>query len=97
MLNVSAMAPSRWERGINEPTGEIYIQLGKLAGPGQCWTFWRRAGLEKQDVVKIVPQIDEALSSHKQIALPIMRASWNGILERGAVPPQEGIETDSNT
>ena len=56
LLNVSAMAPSRWERGINEPTGEIYIQLGKLIGPPQCWNFWRRAGLERQDIAKVLAQ-----------------------------------------
>ncbi|MGE0406848.1 MAG: helix-turn-helix domain-containing protein [Candidatus Korobacteraceae bacterium] len=50
LLNVSAMAISRWERGINEPPAGAYIQLGKLAGNSDCWFFWERAGLSKSDV-----------------------------------------------
>jgi transcriptional regulator with XRE-family HTH domain len=50
LLGVSAMAISRWERGINEPPAEAYIQLGKLAGNPDCWFFWERAGLSKSDV-----------------------------------------------
>ena len=51
-LGVSAMAVSRWERGINEPSAAGYIQLGKLAGLGnsECWFFWARAGLNKSDL-----------------------------------------------
>jgi SOS-response transcriptional repressor LexA len=50
-LHVSAMAPSRWERGINEPPAEIYIQLGKMVGEPACWYFWEKAGLKKADVL----------------------------------------------
>jgi SOS-response transcriptional repressor LexA len=50
-LHVSAMAPSRWERGINEPPAEIYIQLGKMVGEPACWYFWEKAGLKKSDVL----------------------------------------------
>jgi transcriptional regulator with XRE-family HTH domain len=49
-LKVSAMAVSRWERAINEPPAEAYIQLGKLAGDPDCWYFWQRAGLSKADI-----------------------------------------------
>lgn len=49
-LRVSAMAVSRWERGINEPPGEAYIALGKLAGSPGCWYFWERTGLKKSDL-----------------------------------------------
>lgn len=49
-LDVSPMAASRWERGINQPTASIYVQLGKLAGPPDCWFFWEQAGLSKADV-----------------------------------------------
>lgn len=49
-LNVSAMAISRWERGVNEPSANCYIHLGKLAGRSECWFFWERAGLAKADV-----------------------------------------------
>lgn len=49
-LKVSAMAPSRWERGVHEPPSSIYIELGKMAGPKDCWYFWKQAGLKKSDV-----------------------------------------------
>ncbi|HLX76444.1 MAG TPA: helix-turn-helix domain-containing protein [Terriglobales bacterium] len=50
LLRVSAMAVSRWERGINEPPGEAYVALGKLAGSPDCWYFWERTGLKKSDL-----------------------------------------------
>ena len=25
-LNVSAMAPSRWERGVNQPPADVFVQ-----------------------------------------------------------------------
>ncbi len=54
-LGVSAMAISRWERGINEPSASTYIQLGKMAGVGnaECWFFWSRAGLSKSDLKRL--------------------------------------------
>lgn len=52
-LHVSAMAPSRWERGINEPPAEIYIQLGKMVGEPACWYFWEKAGLKKADLLSV--------------------------------------------
>jgi SOS-response transcriptional repressor LexA len=52
-LNVSAMAPSRWERGINEPPAEIYIQLGKMVGEPACWYFWEKAGLKRADLLAL--------------------------------------------
>lgn len=96
ILNVSAMAPSRWERGINEPTGEIYIQMGRLAGPPQCWTFWRRAGLEKQDIAKVLSQSAIDTGNEDQDAglalLPIVKLSWSGELGRDGVPQQQVAE-----
>lgn len=53
-LHVSAMAPSRWERGINEPPAEIYIELGKMVGEPACWYFWEKAGLRKADVLAAI-------------------------------------------
>ena len=54
-LNVSPMAPSRWERGINEPSSEIYMQLGKMAGDPDCWYFWQRGGLSRDDISSVAP------------------------------------------
>jgi transcriptional regulator with XRE-family HTH domain len=53
-LDVSAMAVSRWERGINQPPANCYIALGKLAGAEGCWFFWERAGLTKNDVRRVL-------------------------------------------
>ncbi|GAC1431724.1 MAG: hypothetical protein NVS1B11_01320 [Terriglobales bacterium] len=43
-LNASAMAVSRWERSVQEPPANIYIQLGNLTGDPECWYFWGRTG-----------------------------------------------------
>ena len=53
-LNVSPMAPSRWERGINEPSSEIYMHLGKMAGNPDCWYFWQRGGISREDIDNVV-------------------------------------------
>jgi DNA-binding XRE family transcriptional regulator len=52
-LGVSAMAVSRWERGINEPPAKCYVEMGKLAGTDECWYFWERIGISKRDVAKM--------------------------------------------
>src|SRR5207248_4074296 len=48
-LNSSAMAVSRWERGVQDPPANIYIQLGNITGDPECWYFWGRAGLHSGD------------------------------------------------
>lgn len=53
----SAMAVSRWERGVQEPTSGSYIELGNLAGDPNCWYFWGRAGLRYEDLMRVVPQV----------------------------------------
>lgn len=53
-LHVSAMAISRWERGVNEPPADGWISLGKLAGSDGCWYFWERAGLSRNDVRRML-------------------------------------------
>jgi transcriptional regulator with XRE-family HTH domain len=80
-LNVSAMAPSRWERGINQPPASVYIQLGKIAGKSpNRWYFWERAGIRKSDLQTILdaangksgrtgPQQIEVLSYGKKAKL----------------------------
>src|SRR5438270_2014219 len=56
-LNVSAMAPSRWERGVNQPPADVFVELGKLAGNKKCWYFWGRAGLRKSDVNAVLQKV----------------------------------------
>jgi SOS-response transcriptional repressor LexA len=59
-LNVSAMAPSRWERGVNQPPAEVFVELGKLAGTKKCWNFWARAGLRKSDVNAVLQKVNRS-------------------------------------
>lgn len=59
-LNVSAMAPSRWERGVNQPPAEVFVQLGKLAGKRKCWYFWGRAGLRKSDITAVLSNLNRS-------------------------------------
>lgn len=39
-VHSSAMAVSRWERGVQEPPSGIYVELGSIAGDPDCWVFW---------------------------------------------------------
>ena len=56
-LNSSAMAVSRWERGVQEPPANIYIQLGNITGDPECWYFWGRAGLHSGDLMRVLPAV----------------------------------------
>jgi SOS-response transcriptional repressor LexA len=64
-LGVSAMAVSRWERGAAEPSGEMYIRLGNLAGASHCWFFWKRAGLRLSDVTRVLPETHRRFASSR--------------------------------
>jgi SOS-response transcriptional repressor LexA len=61
-LHSSAMAISRWERGAQEPPTESYLELGNLAGDPLCWYFWSRAGLRKEDFIRVMPKLGKKLS-----------------------------------
>ena len=54
-LQYSALAISRWERGLQEPPADCYIKLGELAGAKDCWYFWERAGLKSSNVLRVLP------------------------------------------
>jgi SOS-response transcriptional repressor LexA len=71
-LNVSAMAPSRWERGVHEPPAEVFVELGKLAGKRECWYFWERAGLTRRDVTTVLERpAPRRSTSHKTLTVEI--------------------------
>src|SRR5580704_17657277 len=57
LLQSSAMAVSRWERGAQEPPSHSYIELGNLAGDPDCWFFWGRAGLRSEDLMRAIPKL----------------------------------------
>jgi phage repressor protein C with HTH and peptisase S24 domain len=61
-LQYSAMAVSRWERGLQEPPADAYIKLGRLAGGKDRWSLWERAGLRKADIKNDVPHSKGAFS-----------------------------------
>jgi SOS-response transcriptional repressor LexA len=73
-LNVSAMAPSRWERGVHEPPADVFLELGKLAGKRGCWYFWERAGLTRRDVSSVLtrpaPRRNGPVEHERIIELP---------------------------
>lgn len=56
-VGASAMAVSRWERQEQQPSGNLLIKLGVLAqGDAElCWSFWNMAGLNSDDVVRVLP------------------------------------------
>lgn len=83
-LNVSPMAPSRWERGINRPPSSIFLRLGKLIGHPLCWYFWQEAGLSKDDLVSCADpaeivssklHVPSSVSEAEYIALPLLPQS----------------------
>jgi SOS-response transcriptional repressor LexA len=83
-FHCSAMAVSRWERGISEPTSGTYIELGNVAGDPQCWYFWGRAGLSREDLMRVVPRLQERL---RQAQIPELR-----IVSAGTGPRKTGAD-----
>jgi SOS-response transcriptional repressor LexA len=73
-LHYSAMAISRWERGEQEPTNRGYIELGNLAGDPDCWYFWGRAGLHNENLLRVVPVLQQRLQSSRLADLEIVSA-----------------------
>jgi SOS-response transcriptional repressor LexA len=55
-LNYSAMALSRWESGLHEPTAEAYLRMGNLAEQSASNWFWTRAGLKSSDLSRMFPE-----------------------------------------
>jgi len=73
-LNSSAMAVSRWERGVQEPPANIYIQLGNITGDPDCWYFWGRAGLHSGDLMRVLPALRTRLQKERLPDLQIVHA-----------------------
>jgi SOS-response transcriptional repressor LexA len=84
-MECSAMTVSRWERGMQAPTADYYIQLGKVSGKEHCWFFWEHAGLQITDVartlpvtraggpLRAVPPLEQARAGAKVSAIPAQR------------------------
>ena len=73
-MNSSAMAVSRWERGVQEPPANVYIQLGNLTGDPECWYFWARAGLRADDLMRILPAVRSRLRKDRLPGLQVVQA-----------------------
>jgi transcriptional regulator with XRE-family HTH domain len=73
-LNSSAMAVSRWERGVQDPPANIYIQLGNMTGDPECWYFWGRAGLHSGDLMRVLPAVRSRLQKDRLPDLQIVQA-----------------------
>src|ERR1700688_1991907 len=73
-VNASAMAVSRWERGIQEPPANIYIQLGNLTGDPECWYFWGQAGLSSDDLMRVLPAVKSRMGQDRRVKLEVVHA-----------------------
>jgi DNA-binding XRE family transcriptional regulator len=73
-LGASAMAVSRWERGIQQVPANIYIELGNLAGDPLCWYFWGCAGLRTADVMRVLPAASQRLQEDRLPKLGLVHA-----------------------
>jgi SOS-response transcriptional repressor LexA len=81
-LNASAMAVSRWERGVQEPPANIYIQLGNLTGDPECWYFWGRAGMHSEDLMRVLPAVRSRLRRDRVPRLQVVQAGARHVLKR---------------
>jgi len=73
-MNTSAMAVSRWERGVQEPPANVYVQLGNLTGDPECWYFWGRAGLSSDDLMRVLPAVRSRLRKDRMLKLEVVEA-----------------------
>ena len=83
-LNSSAMAVSRWERGVQDPPADIYIQLGNITGDPECWYFWGRAGLHSGDLMRVLPAVRSRLQKERLPALQIVQAGAHRLRKKGS-------------
>jgi transcriptional regulator with XRE-family HTH domain len=73
-MSASAMAVSRWERGVQEPPANIYVQLGNITGDPECWYFWGRAGLSSDDLMRVLPAARSRLRKDRTLKLEVVQA-----------------------
>ncbi len=85
-LGYSAMAISRWERGVQEPPANSYIQLGNMAEDSKRWYFWRRAGLRQGDVMRVLPLRMPSKTGFSVPELDIVTAGSGALRTKGRRP-----------
>src|SRR2546428_11512525 len=81
-LNSSAMAISRWERGAQEPPANIYVQLGNITGDPECWYFWGRAGLQSEDLMRVLPSVRSRLRKDRLPDFEVVHAGTKTMSRR---------------
>jgi len=72
------MGVSRWERGNQEPSAGSYIDLGNLAGAPHCWYFWGRAGLQTEDLMRVLPRLGRRFNRPPAMDFRIAHAGSGG-------------------
>jgi SOS-response transcriptional repressor LexA/DNA-binding transcriptional regulator YiaG len=77
-FHCSPMAVSRWERGVSQPPAQTYLEMGNMAGDPLCWYFWGRAGLSREDVMRVLPQLRNRLQRVRMPHLEIVTAGSGG-------------------
>jgi len=73
-IRASAMAISRWERGLSKPPADAHIRLGSLAGDPLCWFFWGRAGLSTSDLTRVLPGAHLRLAEDRIATVRVVQA-----------------------
>src|SRR2546423_10252403 len=71
-LNSSAMAVSRWERGVPEPPGNVFILLGNITGDPEWWHFLGRAGMHSGDLMRAVAGVRSRVLTERLAALQLL-------------------------
>ena len=96
-LKVSAMSVSRWERGVQEPSSQIFVRLGHLASDQLKWDFWELAGLEREQVESAQasrPRVP-AHAPSRSTPVPLLDAHLGASLTNDFVTDSETIEVIS--
>ena len=89
MVHSSAMAVSRWERGVQEPPSGIYIELGNIAGDPDCWYFWGCASLHNEGLMRVMPGLQRRLRTlYKTAEIGIVTAGSGNKKTLSAKQPQ---------
>jgi transcriptional regulator with XRE-family HTH domain len=73
-IGFSAMTVSRWERGAQEPPSHTYIGLGNLSRDETGWSFWERAGLPSEDVLRVLPTLKRVTQTSAPLDIDIVTA-----------------------
>ncbi len=73
-LGVSQEEVTRWESGNEQPSPNLYIQLGNIAGEPSCWYFWERAGLYSGEFMRVLPAVRLDIRHNKQPELQVVHA-----------------------